>query len=149
MTTEVWFYHLERSRAEAVVAELLDKTLARGWRAVVRGPDRGVLKVIGEALWAWRPESFLAHGYDDEPEAARQPILLTEGEGRANDAEALFLLDGAPQGGLDDYQRCVAVFDGADAEAAARARTLWSEAKAAGYSVSYWRQGDSGWRKQA
>lgn len=146
--TEVWFYHLERSAAEPVVAELLEKTLARGWRAVVRGPDRGVLESLDKALWDWRPESFLAHGFDDDADAPRQPILLTDGEGRANAAEAVFLLDGAPTGDLDAYQRCMAVFDGGDAEAVERARALWKASLAAGRDVSYWRQGESGWRKQ-
>ncbi|MDB5454933.1 MAG: polymerase chi subunit HolC, partial [Caulobacter sp.] len=36
---DVWFYHLERSALEQVLPELLEKTLGRGWRALVRGPD--------------------------------------------------------------------------------------------------------------
>ena len=36
MTCEVWFYHLERTGLEQALPELLNKTLARGWRALVR-----------------------------------------------------------------------------------------------------------------
>ena len=35
--TEVWFYHLERTGLDQALPELLEKTLQRGWRAVVRG----------------------------------------------------------------------------------------------------------------
>ena len=33
---EVWFYHLERTSLDQALPELLEKTLARGWKAVVR-----------------------------------------------------------------------------------------------------------------
>ncbi|HXQ47651.1 MAG TPA: DNA polymerase III subunit chi, partial [Caulobacteraceae bacterium] len=33
---EVWFYHLERTALDQALPELLEKTLARGWRAIVR-----------------------------------------------------------------------------------------------------------------
>ena len=34
--TEVLFYHLQRAPLERVLPELLERSLARGWRAVVR-----------------------------------------------------------------------------------------------------------------
>ena len=34
---EIWFYHLERSSLEATLPPLLERCLARGWRAIVRG----------------------------------------------------------------------------------------------------------------
>ena len=39
---EVWFYHLERSGLDQVLPDLLERTLARGWRALVRSdlPER-------------------------------------------------------------------------------------------------------------
>ena len=42
------------------------------------------------------------------------------------------------------YERLVILFDGADEEARAGARAQWSELKAAGFTPSYWRQGDTG-----
>ena len=33
---EVWFYHLERTSLDQALPELLEKTLARGWKALVR-----------------------------------------------------------------------------------------------------------------
>ena len=147
---EVWFYHLERTDADAVLPDLLDKSLQRGWRALVVGgaPDR--LAQVSEALWAWRPESFLAHGLADQPHAARQPILLSQTAQNLNAAQVLVLLDGAEAPPLSGYLRCLDLFDGRDERAVAAARGRWRAARAQGAKVSYWRQTDrGGWEKQA
>jgi DNA polymerase-3 subunit chi len=147
---EVWFYHLERTGVDQALPELLDKTLAKGWRAVVRtaGPER--IDHLDGWLWSYRDDSFLAHGRADEPLAERQPIVLTTAQDRPNNAQALFLIDGAEAGALDAYERCVLLFDGRDPEALGQAREQWKAFKAAGLPVSYWRQGaERGWEKQA
>lgn len=149
MTCEVWFYHLERTGLEQALPELLNKTLARGWRALVRSPSRQRLEHLDGWLWSWRDDSFLPHGLVSEPMAERQPILLAEGQDNLNDAKALFLLDDAEPGALDDFERCLIVFDGADETAVSAARKRWSALKAQGLPVSYWRQSDKGWDKSA
>jgi DNA polymerase-3 subunit chi len=149
-TCEVWFYHLERSTLDQVLPELLEKSLGRGWRANVRTPDPDRIEHLDGWLWSYRDSSFLPHGLDDEPMAARQPILLTAGIDNPNGAQVLFLLDGADPGPLDAYSRCILLFDGRDESATALARQRWKTFKAAGLPVSYWRQGaERGWEKQA
>jgi DNA polymerase III subunit chi len=147
---EVWFYHLERTALDQALPELLEKTLAKGWKALVRTPEPERIEHLDGWLWSFRDDSFLAHGTDGEPMADRQPILLTTGEANLNGAQALFLVDGADAGPLDDYERCVLLFDGRDEAATAQARGRWTKFKAAGHPVSYWRQGaERGWEKQA
>ena len=147
--TEVWFYHLERTGLEQALPELLEKTLQRGWRALVRVREAARLQHLDGWLWTYRDESFLPHAPDDEPNAARQPVLLTTGFENANDADALFLVDGAEPGELAGFTRCVVLFDGGDEAQLAVARAQWSAIKASGVSVSYWRQQGRGWEKQA
>lgn len=149
MACEVWFYHLERTGLDQALPELLEKTLARGWKAIVRaaGPQR--VEHLDGWLWAYRDESFLPHAPAEEPGAARQPILLTTGTENPNGADALFLVDGAEPGELGDYARCVILFDGGDEEAVALARRQWSAVKAKGLPASYWKQQGRGWEKQA
>lgn len=150
MGCEVWFYHLERTGLDQALPELLGKTRGRGWKALVRSPDRARLEQIDAALWTWRDDAFLAHGLDSEPFAERQPILLTVGEDNPNAADALFLLDDADPGDLDGFQRCLVLFDGGDDVAVEAARSRWAALKARGLPVSYWRQTDEGsWTKQA
>jgi len=147
---EVWFYHLERSPLDQVLPELLEKTLKRGWKAVVRAEDRQRIEHLDGWLWAYRDDSFLPHGAADEPFAERQPIVLTTEAANPNGAEAVFLIDGAEAPDLAGYARCVLLFDGRDEAALAAARGRWKRFKSQGLPVSYWRQGaERGWEKQA
>jgi len=146
---EVWFYHLERSSLEQELPRLLEKTLERGWKAVVRAREPTRLAQLDERLWTYRDDSFLAHGLDQEPNAARQPILLTTTTESANAADALFVVDGAELGETGGYQRCMVIFDGADEAQLAVAREQFRAAKASGAEVSYWQQTARGWEKQA
>ena len=84
---EIWFYHLERSTLDQVLPGLLEKTLQRGWRALVRGAVAHRLDDIDEHLWTYRDDSFLPHGQASEPHAARQPIGAAAhgiGQGQCN-----------------------------------------------------------------
>lgn len=146
---EVWFYHLERSGLDQVLPELLEKTLQRGWRAVVRSPEPERIEHLDGWLWTYRDDSFLPHATADEPEAVRQPILLTTAQDNPNKADALFLIDGAEAGSLDGIERCILLFDGRDEAALGTARERWKAVKAAGHPASYWRQAERGWEKQA
>ena len=48
------------------------------------------------------------------------------------------------------YERLVLLFDGEDPDAREAARTRWSEAKSAGFEVTYWRADENGgWRREA
>ena len=147
---EVWFYHLERTDLDQALPELLDKTLAKGWRALVRTASAERIEHLDGWLWSYRDDSFLPHGAEHEPQAARQPILLTIGADNANGAQALFLIDGAEAGDLDGYERCLVLFDGKDEDQLALARRQWAALKAGGAALSYWKQGArGGWEKQA
>ncbi|WP_374468618.1 DNA polymerase III subunit chi [Phenylobacterium sp.] len=146
---EVWFYHLERTGLDQALPELLEKTLQRGWRALVRTPVADRLEHLDGWLWSYREDSFLPHGAAGEPNAARQPVLLTTGFENPNEAHALFLVDGAEPGDLGGFARCVVLFDGGDEAQLAVARAQWSRIKATGLPVSYWKQQARGWEKQA
>ena len=146
---EVWFYHLERTGLDQALPELLEKTLQRGWKAIVRSPVPERIEHLDGWLWSYRDDSFLPHAPADEANAARQPILLTTRDDNPNAADALFLVDRAEPGDLSGYQRCVVLFDGGDDDQLRNARAQWSAVKAKGLPVSYWRQQARGWEKQA
>ena len=147
---EVWFYHLERSGAEEVLAPLLDRTLQRGWRALVRCGDAARLAALDARLWTVRPDVVVPHGLASEPNAERQPVLLTAGGGNPNGAQALFLVDGAEAGGVGDFARVLDLFDGRDEAALAAARGRWKALRAQGAALSYWTQTEAGrWEKRA
>lgn len=147
--TEILFYHLERASLESVLPGLLEKTLERNWKAVVRAGDRARVEALDELLWTYRDDAFLPHAAAGD--GARQPIWLTDGEDAPNGADVLFLVDGAPvPETLTQFSRCVLIFDGRDEDALARARDFWKQAKAAGHDATYWKQSPAGrWEKQA
>ncbi len=149
--TEVLFYHLQRQPLEAVLPTLLEKSLERGWRALVRAASDERLAALDDHLWTFSEESFLPHGTDREPDAAEQPVVLTLGEGNPNGAAILFLVEGAPvPADAAAYQRLVLLFDGNDEDALAAARADWKHVKAAGFDATYWQQDARGrWEKKA
>ncbi len=147
---EFWFYHLESQPLQAVLPVLVEKTLARGWRALLRFSTQERLETIDSALWTYRDESFLPHGSARDGAADRQPVFLTLDGANPNGAAALFLLEAAEERQPEQFARVIRLFDDADEEARALARAEWKNAKAAGSEVSYWRQDASGaWKKSA
>ena len=147
---EVWFYHLERTGLDQALPELLEKTLQRGWKAIVRSGSADRLEHLDGWLWSYRDDSFLAHGLESEPEPGRQPVLLTTSNDNPNGAEALFLIDGAEPGNLGGYARALVLFDGKDEGQLKLARQQWMALKGQGTALSYWKQSPEGrWEKQA
>ena len=147
---EVLFYHLERQPLERVLPVLLEKTLARGWRAVVQTASREYAEALDGHLWSYREDSFLPHGLANERAAPRHPVVLTPEPLNPNGAQVRFVVEGAPLPDPGDYVRVVLLFDGGDDRALAAARESWKAAKSAGHDVTYWQQSETGkWEKKA
>ncbi len=146
---EVLFYHLETRALEAVVPQLLEKTLERGWRAVIEVGSRERAEALDAHLWSYRDDSFLPHGIDGQETDAHQPILLTTGSENPNGASVRFFVDRAVPQSAEGYQRIVYMFSGLDPDAVAEARVAWKALKA-GNEVTYWQQDPAGrWVKKA
>ena len=139
----VFFYHLTESPIEATLPVLLQKARGAGWRVVVRGTDTERL--------GWLDEGFLPHALAGGPRDARQPILLTDGPGRPNEAACLMAIDGAEiaPGEVDELERVCILFDGHDPAAVARARDQWRSLTGAGKAAEYWAQEAGRWQKKA
>src|SRR5262245_16226506 len=149
--TEMLFYHLHRQPLEKVLPPMLEKSLARGWRVVVQAASAERVEALDAQLWTYADDSFLPHGPDGDAQAREQPILLTAGGGNGNGANVRFLIDGAEvPADAASYHRIVLIFDGEDDDAVAAARVRWSEAKAAGFDVTYWQpDADGRWQRKA
>ncbi len=147
--TEVLFYHLQRQPLEAVLPSLLERCLARGWRALVQTGSDERAESLDAHLWTYSDDSFLPHGTSGEGEG-RQPVLLTTASGNPNEAEVRFFVDGVPPAQLDLHQRVVIVFDGNDQEVVEAARSWWKDLKGSGHEATYWQQNPQGrWEKKA
>jgi DNA polymerase-3 subunit chi len=146
--TEIRFYHLTRKTLEQALPEMLEKTLERGWRAVVMAGSAERVEALTQNLWTYRPDSFLPHGNAKDGHASAQPVWLTAEDERPNNAEVLFLTDGAASNQIATYQRVCEIFDGNDETAVHAARTRWSSYKSGGHDLTYWQQNDKGWADQ-
>ncbi len=148
-STEVFFYHLERQTLEQVLPGLVERTLERGWRAVVQAGSTERLAAIDTLLWTYKEDSFLAHGTRAEGHAEHQPVFLTTGDDNPNGAGIRFLVDGAVASSFAGYTRVVCIFDGHDPAAVEGARGQWKAAVAQGTAVTYWQQTEAGrWEKK-
>ena len=149
--TELLFYHLHRQSIEKVLPALLEKSLERGWRVVVQAATDERIDALDAHLWTYREDGFLPHGTAKETEAAAQPVLLTTSDDNPNGANVRFLIDGAAvPADAASYQRIVLLFEGEDDDAVTAARARWSEAKAAGFEVTYWQPDENGrWKQKA
>ena len=148
--SEVLFYHLTESTLEDALPSLLERSLQRDWKAVVQTGTEKCRDALDAHLWTFRDDSFLAHANDHEAYAADQPVVLTISECNPNAAEIRFLVDGAAPPDIAPYQRTVFLFDGHNAAQLEGAREHWKTMKAAGHTVTYWKQTpDRRWERKA
>jgi DNA polymerase III subunit chi len=148
--TEILFYHLQSRSLEAVLPQLVEKSLEKAWRVIVQGTTRERLAALDERLWSFDEASFLPHATDEDGDPAAQPVLLTTGSANPNGAAIRFLVEGAPMPeDAQSYARIVLIFDGNDPDAVEAARASWRDVKATGVEATYWRQNEAGrWEKQ-
>ena len=148
---EVLFYHLTSTPLEATLPDLLEKSLARGWRVVLRcGSDAGLAAIDG-MLWSYRDDAFLPHGSASMGHAALQPIYLTLGEENPAGAGVLMLVDGAraTPAEMARYARTCLLFDGHDPRAVEAARADWRAVTGAALPAKYWAQEMGRWVQKA
>jgi DNA polymerase-3 subunit chi len=146
---DVLFYHLEKQPLERVLPVLLEKTLERGWRAVIEtmSPERA--EALDVTLWSFRDDSFLPHGVAGGENDADQPVLITTGADNRNAAQVRFFVDRAVPQSANGYERIVYLFSGHDPDAVTEARIAW-KALREGNAVTYWQQDNNGrWAKKA
>ncbi len=151
--TETRYYHLTKKSTEDALPELLQKTLQRGWRAVVILDNEENVKKLNNHLWTYDNESFLPHGSKgskppiNTPET--QPIWLTSEDENPNDANVLFLCDGVNSENILKFDLICRLFNGNDANIIDAARKSWKEQKKSGHDLTYWQQADNGgWNKK-
>ncbi|WP_425039679.1 DNA polymerase III subunit chi [Primorskyibacter sp. S187A] len=147
----VYFYHLTQKPLEATLPMLLEKSLAAGWRVVVRGTDGARLGRLDEALWLGPEEGFLPHGRSGGPHDAHQPILLSTDHTNRNAASCVMAVDGAELEAdeVKALERACILFDGNDPAAVEAARGQWRTLTGAGVSAQYWSEESGRWQKKA
>ena len=147
--TEIRFYHLRRRSLEEALPVMLERSLERGWRAVVMASSPQRVDALNAHLWTYDDRKFLAHGGKDDGFPEHQPIWLTTAEENPNASHVLFLTDGAVSQQIDEFELVCELIDGNEAAAVATARTRWQDYKRDGHALTYWQQDENGrWAQQ-
>ena len=147
--TDIAFYHLQRSPLERVLPKLLERTLDASKRALVLVGSDARAESLAQHLWTFDPDSWLPHGTKKDGAPEDQPIWLAVEDENPNQAEFLFLADGAVSDHVGDFERCFEMFDGNDEAIVTAARERWANYKEAGHGLTYWQQTDrGGWEQK-
>ena len=146
-----YFYHLTRRPLEAVLPALLEKSLERGWRILVRGTDPQRLAALDEVLWTYADDAFLPHGLAGGASDPAQPILLTTEGGLPEGRTCLLSVEGADVMAEEVamLERVSILFDGGDGAALEKARAQWRSLVKAGVAAQYWSEESGRWEKKA
>ena len=149
--TEALFSHLTQTPLEATLPTLLTKSLERGWRVRIQGPNRDALGRLDRHLWTYDDQSFLPHAMAGGPHDAQQPILLSTDDANANNAAVLMLVDGVHplEKDLEQYTRACVFFDGNDPDQVGATRNYWTSLKSSGLETRYWAQDNGKWVQKA
>jgi len=146
--TEIRFYHLTKSSLEKALPELLEKSLQRNWRVVVQVENDDIAEKLNKDLWTIKTESFIPHGSKKDGNASKQPIWITSKEENPNNANILFLIDGAVCKEIEKFDLVCEVFNGNYKDQTDKARDRWKLYKEKSHSLTYWKQTENGWEKK-
>ena len=94
-TAEVLFYHLEQRPLDEVLPMLVEKTIERGWKAVIQAGSAERVEALDLLLWTHKDGSFIPHGTMKSGHADLQPVFLTTETDNPNGATVRFMVDGA------------------------------------------------------
>lgn len=147
---EILFYHLQPQPIEQVLPVLLQKTLAKGWKAIIETPLLERVKALDDHLWMFSEEGFLPHATSADADAVYDPILILSDSSNPIAAQVRFCIDQAPiPDDISGYERIIIMFDGNDSDALNHARAQWKHAKSLNADATYWQQDDEGrWVKK-
>ncbi len=150
VSTAVRFYHLQRQSEQQVLPMLLRKAYEQGHHIVVKCTSAAQVEAVNEHLWTFDANSFLPHGCEKDGHAEMQPIWITDGDERPNDADVLILMHGATSAQIGDYTLCCEMLNGHDDQGVQHARARWKAYKEQDFEVTYWQQSERGaWEKKA
>lgn len=140
------FYHLQKQVLEDVLPKLLEKAYSTGKKIKVKVGNEERVEFLNSILWTYNEEAFLPHGTKKDGMAELQPIWLTADDRNPNNAEFLFLTDGADVDSeeIKNYERVFNIFDGNSESALNQARAFWRQLKALETELHYWQQDANG-----
>ncbi|MDA0782295.1 MAG: DNA polymerase III subunit chi [Rickettsiales bacterium] len=148
--TMINFYHLTKLPVGKALPKLLEKAIMADKRVMVQLTDDIRVEQLNKEMWTYTTKFFLPHGAKGDGFEDEQPIYLTASNENANGATILAMVENATIDNLNDFEKCIYMFDGNDESQLKAARVHWKEFKSIGHEVTYWQQTPKGgWEAKA
>lgn len=144
--TRVDFYHLQTQSLDNVLPKLVEKAYETNKMIKIKIGNEERIEFINTLLWTYNDTSFIPHGSKKDGFAELQPVWLSSEDDNPNNAEILFLVDGAiaSKEEISKFERVINIFDGNDNVSLNNARKYWKELKSNNTELFYWQQDNSG-----
>ncbi len=147
--TEIRFYHLQKQTLDQALPAILKKALAGGHKMIVKFPDTESAERMNQHLWTYDPNGFIPHGSKKDGYDSHQPIWLTDQDDNPNGAKTVFTVNNATCEKLENYDLYCHMFDGFNQDMVQNARERWKLYKDRDFTLTYWKQDETGKWSQA
>ncbi len=145
---DIYFYQV-RSNSDDLVFTLVRNARKSGWRVCIRGASPEQLQKTESRLWVQTSTLFFGVGVAGSEFDAEHSVLLSISDTRANNPDALIILQGAvvqPEE-MRGFHRVMIVFSGESREATSIARQMWKSLARLNLPMKYYRQQDGRWKQ--
>ena len=136
------FYHLTQSSLDETLPKLVAKAYQtrKNIKIKIGTPER--VDFLSALLWTFDDESFLPHGIKKDGFADLQPIFLSSDDEIPNNAQLLFIVDGADfkASDLQNFDRIFYIFDAKNDIELSKARNAWKLCDQNTFERHYWQQ---------
>jgi len=135
--TQIDFYLLPKDGAipvAAAVGRIAEKALARGHSIFVQAKDEMQARVIDDALWSFRPESFVPHELAHEAVAAEGVVIGWQSPSLDYD-DVLINTSGSIPESFARFQRLVEIVE-SDETTLSDSREAWRFYRDRGYPLA-------------
>jgi len=147
---QINFYHLTKLPVGKALPKLLEKVILSDKRVLVQLNNEGRVQLLNKEMWTYTTKFFLPHGAKGDGFESEQPIYLTCANENANGATILAMVENSTVDNLNDFEKCIYMFDGNDESQLQNARNHWKEFKSQGHELTYWQQtAKGGWEAKA
>ncbi|MBM5782213.1 MAG: DNA polymerase III subunit chi [Pelagibacterales bacterium] len=109
---EINFYQCDEQISRSI-APLMLKVIEEKKKVLILVSNQSQMKEIDDVLWSYGKNKFIPHitVYDKDFDFKRQPIVISDKEENANDAEYLVLIKDVSENFLSNFSRIFYFYD--------------------------------------
>ena len=147
--SEVFFYHLNKTKLEIALPKILERALSEKWSIEIRTSANTNLDEISNAIWRGPEESFLPHCLEDHEDLQDYPIVLCKSPLK-DWRDCLIVVGQADrkENEVKNYKLICLIFDAKIEAELSKARKSWKKLSEEGINTAYWAEDKGRWVKK-